>query len=154
MVEKGEERDDGGLLQIRRAFAEGGFERGMGRTLGIVGVEAAFGRVVLTGNPTPDHYNPLGTVHGGYVATILDSAIGLAVHTSLPAGVGYSTTDLKISYLRALTAKSGPLRGEGSLLHAGRRVAFGEAKLFDAEGRMCAHATATCLVLAPRPEAV
>lgn len=153
MIEYGAEDEEGGLLQIRRVFAAGGFERGIGRTLGIAGVEAEFGRVVLTGKPTPDHYNPLGTVHGGYVATMLDSAIGLAVHTSLPAGAGYSTTDLKISYLRALTAKSGPLRGEGSLLHAGRRVAFGEAKLFDVEGRLCAHATATCLIVTRRPEA-
>lgn len=153
MLDEGPERDEAGLQLVRRVFAAGGLARGMGRTLGIAGVEAEFGRVVLTGSPTHDHYNPLGTVHGGYIATILDSAIGLAIHTSLPAGVGYSTTDLNVSYLRAVTAQSGPLRGEGSLIHAGSRVAFGEAKLFDAEGRLCAHATATCLVLAPRREA-
>jgi uncharacterized protein (TIGR00369 family) len=135
-----------GLDVLKKAFAAGGFGRGIGRTLGLVGTEVAHGKVILQGSPTPDHYNPAGAVHGGYVATLLDGAIALAAYSTLPADASYSTLDLKITYLRPLTEDSGPVRAEGSVIHGGRTVVAGEARLFDKANRLCAHATGTCLV--------
>lgn len=135
-----------GLELVQRAFAAGGFTRGIGRTLGIKGESAEQGKVVLVGSPNEDHYNPLGTVHGGYAATMLDGAIALAVQTSLPAGTGYATLDLKVTYIRAMTAASGPIRAEGRIIHMGRRMAATEGTLTDKDGRLCAHATATCII--------
>ncbi|KAA0078472.1 PaaI family thioesterase [Tardiphaga sp. P9-11] len=135
-----------GLELVQRAFAAGGFARGIGRTLGIKGESAEQGKVVLVGSPNEDHYNPLGTVHGGYAATMLDGAIALAVQTSLPAGTGYATLDLKVTYIRAMTAASGPIRAEGRIIHMGRRMAATEGTLTDKDGRLCAHATATCMI--------
>ncbi|WPO43055.1 PaaI family thioesterase [Tardiphaga sp. 42S5] len=135
-----------GLKLVQQAFAAGGFARGIGRTLGIRGESAEQGKVVLVGSPNEDHYNPLGTVHGGYAATMLDGAIALAVQTSLPAGTGYATLDLKVTYIRAMTAASGPIRAEGRIIHMGRRMAATEGTLTDKDGRLCAHATATCMI--------
>jgi uncharacterized protein (TIGR00369 family) len=137
-----------GLELVQRAFAAGGFARGIGRTLGIKGESAEAGKVVLVGSPNEDHYNPLGTVHGGYAATMLDGAIALAVQTSLPAGTPYATLDLKVTYIRAMTATSGPIRAEGRIIHMGRRIAATEATLTDKDGKLCAHATATCMITA------
>jgi uncharacterized protein (TIGR00369 family) len=104
------------------------------------------GRVVFTGTPGHRHYNPLGSVHGGYAATLLDSCVGCAVHTTLPAGVGYTTLELKVSYLRPITLETGPVRAEGRVIGSGRRAAFAEGRLTDASGRILAHATTTCLI--------
>src|SRR5277367_2651447 len=92
------------------------------------------------------HYNPIGSVHGGYAATLLDSAMGLAVHTMLPQGTGYTTLEFKLSFIRGMTGDSGVVRSEGRTLHVGRRTATAEARITDAEGRLLAHATTTCLV--------
>ncbi len=135
------------LALLRQIFAAGGFPRGLGRTLGITGTEAGEGRVLLVGAPNEDHYNPLGSVHGGYIAAMLDSAIALATYTVLSPGDGYTTTDLKITYLRAVVAATGHIRAEGTVIHKGRRMVFGEARLTDRDGRLCAHATASCLVV-------
>jgi len=135
------------LASIRMIFAAGGFPRGLGRTLGITGTEADEGRIVLVGTPNEDHTNPLGSVHGGYVAAMLDSAIALAVFTVLPPGAGYATTDLKIAYLRAVLAGTGPVRAEGRVINQGRRMVLGEATLTDRDGRLCAHATGSCMVI-------
>ena len=135
------------LASLRTVFAAGGFPRGLGRTLGVVGTEADEGHVLLVGTPTEDHYNPLGSVHGGYVAAMLDSAIALAVYTVLPPGAGYTTTDLKVAYLRAVFASTGPVQAEGRVINKGRTMLLGEAKLTDREGRLCAHATGTCMVV-------
>ena len=135
------------VASLRLVFAAGGFKRGLGRTLNIIGSEADEGRVVLLGTPTEDHYNPLGSVHGGYVAAMLDSAIALAVYTVLSTGKGYTTTDLKITYLRALFAKSSPVRAEGSVIHKGRTLLLGEGRVIDCEGRLCAHATASFMIV-------
>jgi uncharacterized protein (TIGR00369 family) len=137
-----------GLLEVRQVIASSGSRPGIGRTLGIKGTVAEHGYVVLTGSPTEDHYNPLGSVHGGYVATMLDGAMALAVHTTLEGGTDYATTDLKIAYLRALTTLSGPLRCEGTILNAGKRMILGEARLFDAKDQLCAHATASFMIIA------
>jgi uncharacterized protein (TIGR00369 family) len=92
------------------------------------------------------HYNPLGTVHGGVIATLLDSAAGCAVHSTLPAGWGYTTLDLATKYLRPATVDTGRLRAEGTVLHRGRTIALAEARLVDERGRLLAHATSSCLL--------
>ena len=92
------------------------------------------------------HYNPIGSVHGGYAAILLDSAMGLAVHTMLPKGTGYTTLEFKISFIKGMTEHTGPVRSEGRTLSVGRRAATAEARITDAKGRLLAHATTTCLV--------
>jgi uncharacterized protein (TIGR00369 family) len=104
------------------------------------------GVVVLNSVPGFRHYNPIGSVHGGYAATLLDSAMGLAVHSMLPVGTGYTTLEFKISFIRGMTKDTGPVRSEGRTLNVGRRTATAEARITDAKGRLLAHATTTCLV--------
>ena len=104
------------------------------------------GVVVMHSIPGFRHYNPIGSVHGGYAATLLDSAMGLAVHSQCPVGSGYTTLEFKVSFIRAMTADTGPVRTEGRTLSFGRRAATAEARITDASGRLLAHATTTCLV--------
>jgi len=104
------------------------------------------GVVVIHSIPGFRHYNPIGSVHGGYAATLLDSAMGLAVHTMLPPGTGYTTLEFKISFIKGMTQDTGPVRTEGRTLNVGRRTATAEARITDANGRLLAHATTTCLV--------
>jgi uncharacterized protein (TIGR00369 family) len=104
------------------------------------------GMVVFHSIPGFRHYNPIGSVHGGYAATLLDSAMGLAVHTALPAGTGYTTLEFKISFIRGMTEDTGVVRTEGRTMNVGRRAATAEARITDAKGRLLAHATTTCLV--------
>ena len=104
------------------------------------------GVVVMHSIPGFRHYNPIGSVHGGYAATLLDSAMGLAVHTMLPPGTGYTTLEFKISFIRGMTQDTGAVRTEGKTLNVGRRAATAEARITDAKGRLLAHATTTCLV--------
>jgi uncharacterized protein (TIGR00369 family) len=104
------------------------------------------GVVVLHSIPGFRHYNPIGSVHGGYAAILLDSAMGLAVHTMLPPGTGYTTLEFKISFIRGMSKDSGTVRTEGRTLNVGRRAATAEARITDAKGRLLAHATTTCLV--------
>jgi uncharacterized protein (TIGR00369 family) len=109
-------------------------------------VEVGEGRAVFQGLPQLKHYNPLGSVHGGWYATLLDSALGCAVHTTLPVGRGYTTAELGVNIVRAASHKSGPLRAIGTVLHAGRQLATAEARIVGADGKLYAHATTTCLV--------
>jgi uncharacterized protein (TIGR00369 family) len=102
---------------------------------------------VIHSVPGLRHYNPIGSVHGGYAAILLDSAMGLAVQSTLPAGTGYTTLEFKISFVRGMSETSGVIRTEGRVLNAGRRVATAEARITDAKDRLLAHATTTCLVL-------
>src|SRR6202166_469571 len=104
------------------------------------------GVVVIHSTPGFRHYNPIGSVHGGYAATLLDSVMGLAVHTMLPAGTGYTTLEFKVSFIRGMTGDTGPVRSEGRTLNVGRRAATAEGRITDAKGRLLAHATTTCLV--------
>jgi uncharacterized protein (TIGR00369 family) len=108
--------------------------------------EVDFGRVVFESTPEFKHYNPLGIVHGGYAATLLDSCMGCCVHSTLPVGVGYTTLEFKVTFMRAITTETGPVKAEGRILNAGRRAATAEGRLTDAKGRLLAHATTTCLV--------
>ena len=100
------------------------------------------------------HYNPIGSVHGGYAATLLDSVMGCAVHTMLPPGAGYTTLEFKVSFIRGMTKDTGVVRTEGRTLNVGRRAATAEGRITDARGRLLAHATTTCLVFEiPGPSA-
>jgi uncharacterized protein (TIGR00369 family) len=119
----------------------------IGETLGFRLVEAAEGHAVFEAEAGPWAYNPLGSVHGGWYAAVLDAPLGVALHTLLPKGTGYTTLELKVSLVRAVRADTGVLRATGKVLHKGRRTAVTEARLEDAEGRLYAHATATCLIL-------
>jgi uncharacterized protein (TIGR00369 family) len=115
--------------------------------LGLVLEEVEEGRAVFSVTPAEYHYNPNGLVHGGLLATVLDSALGCAVHSTLPRGMGYATLELKVNYLRAVTSRTGPLRCEAHVVHAGRRAALAEGAVADSEGRLYAHGTTTCLKL-------
>jgi uncharacterized protein (TIGR00369 family) len=109
-------------------------------------VEVEAGRVVFAGTPGAEHYNPMGTVHGGYIATLLDSCMTCAVHTLAEAGQGCTTLELKVNFTRALPADAGVVRAEGKVIHAGRQIGTAEGRLVDAEGRLFAHATTTCMM--------
>lgn len=137
-----------GLEQLRAVFDPNRPERapGIGKTLGFSVVELEEGRVVFGGHPDESVYNPIGTVHGGYAATLLDSAVGCAVHSALKAGQGYTTLELKVAYHRPMTKDTGPVRAEGKVIQVGRRAAFAEGRLTDLEGRLYATATSTLLV--------
>lgn len=104
------------------------------------------GFAVFQGMPGFSHYNPMGTVHGGWFATMLDSALGCAVHSTLPAGKAYTTLELKLNLVRALTDAVPLVRAEGRLVHGGRQVATAEARLVGPDGKLYAHATTTCLI--------
>lgn len=116
-------------------------------TLGFALVEIAEGRAVFSGTPSPHILNPMGNAHGGYAASLLNSACGIAVLTTLAAGQKFSTLELKVAYHKAIDVRTGPVRAEGSVLTRGRRVAFAEARLFDAGGSLLASATSTLMVL-------
>jgi uncharacterized protein (TIGR00369 family) len=118
----------------------------IGDTLDFVPIHMEPGVAVFQGRPRHRHYNPLGTVHGGWFAALLDSALGCAVHTALPAGKAFTTLELKINIVRALTDAVPLVRAEGKLIHAGRQVATSEARLVGPDGKLYAHATTTCLV--------
>lgn len=138
-----------GLQQLQALQAQG-VRVPIGETMGFDLVEVERGRAVFSGNPDGRVYNPLGGVHGGYAATLLDSACGMAVHSQIAAGQGYTTLELKVSYLRGMTDASGPVLAEGRVISMGRRVAFAEATLHDKDGRLCATATSTLLIIEPR----
>lgn len=118
----------------------------IGRTLDFILVRVEPGVAVFQGRPGRAHYNPLGSVHGGWFAALLDSAVGCAVHTTLPAGKGYTTLELKVNLVRALTDRVPLVRAEGRVVHAGRQVATAEGRLVGHDGRLYAHASTTCLV--------
>lgn len=134
-----------GLEQLR-ALKAAGRRAPIAATLDFDLAEIEEGRVVFAGIPGANALNPIGSIHGGYAATLLDSACGCAAHTMLAATQGYTTLELKVSYHRALKPGGEPVRAEGTVLSIGRRTAFVEAKLVDAQGKLCASATSTLLV--------
>jgi len=135
-----------GLGQLRALIASGR-KPGIAVALQFTLVEVEPGRAVFTGTPGEHAYNPIGSVHGGYAATLLDSACGCAVHTRLSVTQAYTTLELKVAYHKAITRETGPLRAEGTVVSFGRRAAFAEAKLVDSEGRLYASATSTLLLI-------
>lgn len=136
-----------GLSRVRDLLAAGG-KPPIGRTLDFALVEVDFGRAVFEGVPGRHAYNPMGTIHGGYAATLLDSACGIATASRLAAGEGFTTLELKVAYHKAMTDQTGKVRAEGVVVSMGRRVAYAEAKLLDREGKLLASATSTLLVIA------
>jgi uncharacterized protein (TIGR00369 family) len=141
--ELGEGLDGLGKLQ---ALIASGRKPGILVSLDFEFVEVGPGKAVFAGTPGEHAYNPIGSVHGGYAAALLDSACGCAVHSRLSATQGYTTLELKVAYHKAITTKTGRLRAEGLVLSIGRRAAFAEAKLTDSDGTLYASATSTLLV--------
>ena len=136
------------LMQGKAPFAP------IAQTLSFLLVEVGPGLAVFQGTPGPEHLNPLGTVHGGWFATLLDSALGCAVHTMLPPGRGYTTADLSVKLVRAITPKVQRVRAIGKVLHCGRQLATAEAQLVGPDGTLYAHASTACLVFdMPTPKA-
>lgn len=119
----------------------------MNETMNLTLLEVGEGRAVFQGIPLLRHYNPLGTVHGGWFASLLDSALGCAVQTTLRAGRSYTTAELSIKIVRPATHKTGPLRATGRLIHGGERLMTAEARIEDEHGKLYAHATTTCIAL-------
>ncbi len=135
-----------GAEHLRALMKSGSIAR-IGATLGFDLVEVEVGRVAFEGTPGPHVYNPIGTVHGGYAATLLDSACGCAVHSKLSPTQAYTTLELKVAYHKAMTERTGLVRAEGWVVTMGRRAAFAEARLVDANGTLYASATSTLLVM-------
>jgi uncharacterized protein (TIGR00369 family) len=134
-------------LEFVRGLADGTLPLNtIARTLGYDVSEAERGRVVVAVTPSDEHLNPAGTVHGGLAATLLDSAMGLAVQSTLDKGLGQTTVEFKISLMRPITPETGPIRAEGVVLNCGRRVGTAEGRLTDGKGRLLAHGTTTCLI--------
>lgn len=134
-----------GLGQLEAMVATGR-QPPIGETMKFSLVAFERGRAEFEGVPDHSVYNPIGSVHGGYAATLLDSACGIAVHSQLGIGQGYTTLEVKVAYHRGLSDRSGRVRAVGRVVSMGRRVAFAEATLHDGEGRLCASATSTLLV--------
>jgi uncharacterized protein (TIGR00369 family) len=118
----------------------------IGRTLDFLPVHIEVGRSVFQGQPKPEHYNPLGTVHGGWIATLLDSCVGCAVHSTLAAGKAYTTAELKVNFVRPVTTRTALLRAEGKVIHLGSRMATAEGRLTGPDGKLYAHASTTCFI--------
>jgi len=118
----------------------------IGNTLDFLLVEVSHGNAIFQGAPGQGHLNPMGTVHGGWFATLLDSALGCAVHSTLPAGRAYTTAELSVNIVKALTPRVQRVRAEGKVIHCGRQLATAEARLLGPDGTLYAHATTTCLV--------
>jgi uncharacterized protein (TIGR00369 family) len=112
-------------------------------------VEVSEGHAAFAVNPAEYHYNPIGVVHGGLAATLLDSAMGCAVHSMLPAGAGYTTLEIKVNFIRAMTAETGRVRCEANVVHSGALTATAEGRIVDEAGKLYAHGTTTCLILRP-----
>ena len=116
------------------------------QTLDFMLIEAEAGRCVFQGTPGPAHLNPMGGIHGGWYATLLDSALGCAVHTMMPVGRAYTTAELSVNIVKAITPKVSRVRAEGKVIHCGRQLATAEARLIGPDGTLYAHATTTCLI--------
>lgn len=135
-------------IEVLRAIGRGDLPAApMGRTLGLEPVRVEEGRAVFSVVPAEYHYNPMGIVHGGLAAALCDTALGCAVHSLLPAGTGYTTLELKVNFVRPITARTGRLECEGAVVHLGSRTATAEARVVDERGKLYAHATTTCLLL-------
>lgn len=141
-------------LEVMQAMIDGRLPyAAIAKTLDFTIIEASAGRAVFQGTPLAQHLNPLGTIHGGWIATLLDSALGCAIHTMMPAGRSYTTAELGVNYVKAVTPKVQRVRAEGKVIHCGRQLATAEARVVGPDGTLYAHATTTCLVfeLARKP---
>ncbi|MDM0122757.1 PaaI family thioesterase [Variovorax arabinosiphilus] len=141
-------------LEVMQAMIDGRLPyAAIAKTLDFTIIEASAGRAVFQGTPLAQHLNPLGTIHGGWIATLLDSALGCAIHTMMPAGRSYTTAELGVNYVKAVTPKVQRVRAKGKVIHCGRQLATAEARVVGPDGTLYAHATTTCLVfeLARKP---
>jgi uncharacterized protein (TIGR00369 family) len=136
-------------LEFLRAIGEGRLPQPpMAELMGFEGLEADAGRVVFTAVPGEHHYNPIGVVHGGLALTLLDSAMGCAVHSTLPVGGAYTTLEVKVNFARPITADTGRILCEGTVVHGGRTIATAEGRVIAEEtGKLLAHGTSTCLIV-------
>ncbi len=142
-------RDLSGLEYLRKMMAGEIARPPMGAMMNFVISEIGDGQATFTVEPAEYHYNPIGMVHGGLAATLLDSAMGCAIHTKLPANVGYTTLEIKVNYIRPMTIETGKVRCEGKIIHVGNRTAIAEGKILDANDKIYAHATTTCMIFRP-----
>lgn len=134
-------------LEVMQAMLNGELPHAaIAQTLDFLILEVSDGRAVFQGSPGVQHFNPMGTVHGGWFATLLDSALGCAVHTKMPPGRAYTTAELSVNIVKALTPKVQRVRAIGRVIHCGRQLATAEAQLVGPDGTLYAHATTTCLV--------
>lgn len=118
----------------------------IGETLDYIPIHMESGIAIFQGRPQRKHYNPLGTVHGGWFCTLLDSAVACAIHTQLPAGKAYTTLEIKVNMVRALTDATPLVRAEGKVIHVGRQTATAQGRIVGPDGKLFAHATTTCLI--------
>jgi len=134
-------------LEVMQAMLRGDIPyAAIAKTLDFTILEVQAGRALFQGTPGPAHLNPMGTIHGGWYATLLDSALGCSIHTMMPPGRGYTTAELGVNLVRAIGPKAPRVRAEGKVIHCGRQLATAEARLFGPDGTLYAHATTTCLV--------
>ena len=134
-------------LDFMNAIAQGELPAApMAKTLGFRASEITKGQAVFRGTPSIDVYNPIGSVHGGWAGALLDSCMGCAVHTTLPAGMGYTTLEYKINLVRGMTAETGEVEAVGTVINAGKRVGVAEGTIRDMKGNVLAHGTTTCLI--------
>ncbi|GIM96248.1 PaaI family thioesterase [Paractinoplanes toevensis] len=134
-------------LDFLRAMATGEFPAPpIMNLVDLAGMEVEEGSVTVHLDPQEFHYNPLGSMHGGVISTMLDTAAGCSVHSTLPIGVGYTSLDLSVKFLRPITIATGRITCKGAVLQKGRRTALAEARLTDSAGRLLAHATSSCLI--------
>ncbi|GAC1659245.1 MAG: hypothetical protein NVS4B13_03530 [Candidatus Elarobacter sp.] len=133
-----------------RALAAGAFPKPpISRLLNFTVVEVDEGRTVVEGYPGEEHYNPIGSVHGAFALALFDTAMSCAVHSLLPAGIGYTTTDIQVRFIRGMTKDTGPVRCEATAIHVGRSTAVAEGKLYDAQRRVLGVGTTACAILRP-----
>ncbi len=134
-------------LQVFAAMIAGDLpDPPIGDTLDFLLIEVKLGRAVFQGRPLLRHYNPLGTVHGGWIAALLDSCVGCAVHTTLPVGKAYTTAELKVNFVRPVSTRTPLLRAVGNVIHGGSRMATAEGRLVGPDGKLYAHASTTCFI--------
>jgi uncharacterized protein (TIGR00369 family) len=134
-------------LELMQAIVSGRIPRPpIADTLNFYLVEVEPGRAVFQGTPKPEFLNPIGSIHGGWTATLLDSCMACAVHTTVPKGQGYTTVEFKLNLVRPITPDTGPLRAEGRVINAGRTIGTSDGRLVDANGKLYAHGTETCLI--------
>ncbi|MDB5827268.1 MAG: aromatic compound catabolic protein [Variovorax sp.] len=134
-------------LEVMQAMIAGKIPyAAIAKTLNFTVVEVSPGVAIFQGEPLAEHLNPLGTIHGGWAATLLDSALGCSIHTMMPPGRGYTTAELGVNYVKGLTPKVQRVRAIGKVIHSGRQLATAEARLVGPDGTLYAHATTTCLV--------
>lgn len=142
-------------LQVMQAMLNGDIPHAaIASTLDFLVISVAEGTATFQGTPRESHFNPMGTVHGGWFATLLDSALGCAVHTLMPPGRAYTTAELSVNIVKALTPKVQRVRAVGRVIHCGRQLATAEAQLVGPDGTLYAHATTTCLVFDMKPMGV